>query len=257
MRSFVQCHGHTRKGLTNFEFFLHASRKPQRSDLPHQVHLVGKCFVFPVVVTDRIVAQMNAAGGCLETTSKVLPNRLGHKRHKGRYQFRSRHQTLEQSPIGISFFRAIVIFAPKSLATAADVPVTQHIHKPSNALTGTVVVVGVHPLGDRFYRDCQLAQDPAIQFRAFSDRAIRSGLSQHLRIQIANVARQQLLRKEFVVRHRILDEESIDVPQSQNKLWDTFLDLTFTVLDRGPWRLLGKEIPTQRVRTIHVKDLLR
>ncbi len=52
-------------------------------------------------------------------------------------------------------------------------------------------------------------------------------------------------------------KEAVDVPEPQKKLWHAFADGPFAVADAVPRGLAGKEIPTQRISAVPVKNLGR
>ena len=177
-------------------------------------------------------------------------------RHERGDQLGGRDQTLVQRPIGVELVGVLLVAAPVAVAAAAEIPVAQGVDELDDLPTGAEVVVGVHPLGHRRGGLVQFADDPAIQFAALRHRTIRLRGCEVAGVQLFDFARDLCPRVESVdvgVDH----EEAVTIPQPQQKLRDALLDRLLAIANARPRRLIGEEIPAQRVGPVTIENLVR
>ena len=243
--------------LPDLEFGVHPGLAAQRGDLAEQFHPLDQLLVDRRQVGRRIVAQVNALQRpAAESARQVPPDGLRQERRERRDQLAGRQQALVQRPVSVQLVRRPLVAAPVPVAAAADVPVAERVGELVQPLAGREVIIRVHPLDDRRDGPVQLAQHPAIQFAALGGRAVAGSSRQLGRRQLADVPGDRSRRVEPVdigVDHK----ETVDIPQPQEELRNAVLDRLFAVADRGPGRLVGEEVPTQRIRAVAVEDLRR
>ena len=191
-----------------------------------------------------------------EHARQVAPQRLGDERREGGDQLRGGRQAFVQGPVGVELFLRLAIGGPETVPAAAHIPVAQRVHELRQRRASRVVVVSVHPLGRGGDRPLQFAEDPAVELAAFGRWPIATSARELFRRQLIHRAHDPLARIE-AVDVRVDDEKAVAVPEPQEELGDAVLDRLLAVADRRPGRLVGEEIPAQRVGAVAVEDLLR